>query len=282
MTEWRWRVSAEAGKRWTGASACVMAIALGLTGCRAAEPEPSTPAAASASAKTSVPDVEGGWTRLDLAGSGSFGGLADHISPAALTPQGTSALQQQQAGGRGGAGRGLAYDENRRHAAGEAYIVTNGGCTLPGGIEPNSAAFHIVQSQDEVMMVRENPGLHRNVYMDGRSHPNVARWTPTATGHSIGRYENGALIVETVGLTAGAVPAGGYRTPETRLTETYRVSEGGKRLTITYTWEDPKIYQKPHTYDIAFERLPPGAYALEWWCDSSDPHQRESIVPPEQ
>jgi hypothetical protein len=257
---------------------------LGLAACRDGAPSSSPPASGTSAAQTAAPDVEGGWTRLDVAGSGSFGGLADHIPKALLTPEGEATVKQAtaSAAGRPGPGRGFDYDEDRRHDAGEAYIVTNGGCGLPGGIEPNSAAFHIVQSPDEVMMVRENPGLHRNVYMDGRPHPDLARWTPTATGHSVGHYENGALVVETIGLTAGGVPAGGYRTPETRLTERYRVSDDGKRLTITYTWEDPKIYQKPHVYDIEYERLPPGAYAFEWWCDSSDPRQRESVVPPEQ
>lgn len=89
-------------------------------------------------------------------------------------------------------------------------------------------------------------------------------------------------MIETVGLTPGNVTAGGRRTPETRLTERFRLSPGGERLTITYTWNDPKLYQRPHTYAVQFDRLPPGSYAFEGWCDSSDPRQRQSIVPPKQ
>ena len=76
--------------------------------------------------------------------------------------------------------------------------------------------------------------------------------------------------------------AGGWRTPETRLTERYRLSSDGRRLTISYTWQDPKVYVKPHTYEIVAERTPPGSWAFESWCDSSDPNQRLSIVPPPQ
>jgi hypothetical protein len=139
-----------------------------------------------------------------------------------------------------------------------------------------------VQGRDQVLIVRENPGLPRTIYLDGRAHPDLSRWTPNAVGHSTGRYENGALVVETIGLTTGNVSAGGWRTPETRLTERYRVSADGQRLTVSYTWEDPKIYVKPHTYEIVSERAPAGSWAFEWWCDSSDPNQRLSIVPPPQ
>ena len=66
------------------------------------------------------------------------------------------------------------------------------------------------------------------------------------------------------------------------MTERYRVSPDGTRLTITYTWQDPKIYQKPHTYSIPMDRIPPGGYAFEWWCDSSDPAQKASVKAPEQ
>ena len=94
--------------------------------------------------------------------------------------------------------------------------------------------------------------------------------------------ENGDLVVETVGLTPGNVTAGGRRSPETVLRERFQLSPDGKRLTITYTWEDPGIYVKPHSYRLFFERLPEGSYAIEDWCDPSDPATRQSIVPPKQ
>jgi hypothetical protein len=130
--------------------------------------------------------------------------------------------------------------------------------------------------------VRENPGLGRNIYMDGRPHPDLKRFLPTATGHSIGRYEDGALIIDTIGLTPGAVPAGGYRTPETHLVERYSLSPDGERLTMRYTFTDPKIYEKPHTFEIMAERGLPRQMAFEWWCDASDPRQSQGVAPPKQ
>ena len=88
----------------------------------------------------------------------------------------------------------------KANQAGQPYVVLSGGCTAEGtggsSISPNSTAQFILQSKDEVLMVREGPGSRR-FYMDGRPHPDLARFTPSMYGHSIGRYEGNALIVET-------------------------------------------------------------------------------------
>jgi hypothetical protein len=239
----------------------------------------ATAVPATAQQLPSAPDLEGGWVRIDAEGSGSFGGLSAKFPPAVLTPEAAAQLKKAAPPPPR---FDYARDQSQPKPPGEAYVVTDGNCRLPSGVEPNSAAFHIVQSREQVLILRENPDPGRRIFMDGRGHPDLRRWTPSLTGHSIGRYEGGDLVVETIGLTSGNVPAGGLRTPETRLTERYRLSADGMRLTVTYTWEDPKIYRKPHTYSIPMERIPPGGYAFEWWCDSSDPAQKQSVKPPEQ
>ena len=231
--------------------------------------------------QSNLPDIEGTWVRLDTVGAGSFGAVNALTGNAVLTPEAAAAAAAGRQGG-GGLRPGLVADDNKPHAAGEPYVVTDGSCTLPGGLEPNSSAFHIIQSKDEVLIVRENPGLHRTIYMDGRTHPDLSRWRPTVVGHSIGRYENGTFVIDTVGLAPGGVPGGGRRTAETQLTERYSLSADGKRLTMTYTWNDPKIYQKPHEYHYELDRLPAGSYAFEEWCDASDPIEQQSVVPPPQ
>jgi hypothetical protein len=227
------------------------------------------PAAAQA-----IPDLEGGWVRIDPVGAGSWSALAATLPRAVLTPEGAALAMPEDPDD-------IDVESGTPHAPGQPYIVSRGRCGVGAGsaIEPNSAALFIVQTADEVLITREAPS-GRHIYMDGRGHP--ATVTPSGSGHSIGRYEGGALVVETIGLTTGNVTAGGRRTPETRLTERYSVSPDGKRLTITYTWDDPKIYVKPHTYQLVAERLPADAYAFEGWCDSSDPLQKQSIVPPKQ
>jgi hypothetical protein len=233
---------------------------------------------------TAVQSLEGDWVRIDPHGSGDFGGLTSTFAPASLTPEGSAmmaAARQAQ-----NAPRGRSFSENRIHKEGEPYIVVDrpcGGAFAAGalGVNPDSGAIHIIEQKDEVIIGPERGGV-RHIFMDGRPHPDLARWTPNASGHAVGHYENGVLVVDTVGLAQGAVTAGGYRTPETHLTERFEVSPDGKRLTIKYTWTDTKLYLKPHSYEYVLERLPEGSYALEEWCDASDPLEQQSIVPPKQ
>jgi hypothetical protein len=238
-------------------------------------------AAAQQATPANIPDLSGGWLRVD-SGSGSFDGTAQKVAPAELTAAGKAMVVR-------GDGRNVITKEmlasTKPNEAGQPYVVLSGGCTAEGtggsSLSPNSTAQFIVQSKDQVLMVREGPGSRR-FHMDGRPHPDIARMTPSMYGHSTGRYEGNALIVETVGLTEGTVQGGGRRRPETRLIERFDLSPDGKRLTLTYTWDDPVLYVRPHTYQLVFERLPEDAYAFETWCDSSDPLQKYSIVPPKQ
>jgi len=183
--------------------------------------------------------------------------------------------------------RGTSFTENRVHEAGDPYVVVNMPCVfgeqgLGGrGVNPDSGAIHIIEQKDEVIIAPERGGSRR-IYMDGRAHPDLSLLTPSVNGNSVGHYENKVLVVDTVGLTAGGVPAGGYRTPETHLTERFEVSPDGKHLTVTYTYTDPKIYVKPHTFEYTFDRLPADSIALEDWCDASDPIEKYSVVPPPQ
>jgi hypothetical protein len=250
----------------------------------------STAAAVPAWAQTTAsPDrrIEGHWVRKDIGGAGSFGGLADQIPPAQLTPE--AAAGRAGGAGRGG-GPGRAGDPPlpaTPHAAGVPYIVVERPCANPGRgngalmINPDSGGIHIVEHKDEVVLAGERGGV-RHVYLDDRPHPALAGRIPTGAGHSTGHYEGNALIVDTIGLTPGNVVGGGLRTAETHLTERFDASADGKTMTITYTWQDPKIYQKPHVYSYAFDRLPPGSYAFEDWCDAGDPIEKQSIVPPPQ
>jgi len=234
---------------------------------------------------TGIERLEGDWVRIDPNGSGDFGGLASTFAPASLTPQGMAAMEAGQR--QANAPRGPAFAETTRHDPGVPYIVVSrpcgagpfGGGAL--GINPDSGGIHFVVHRDEIIFAPERGG-YRHIYMDGRKHPDLTRWTPTASGHSVGRVDNGELVVDTIGITPGLVTAGGWRTIETRLTERFVVSPDGKHLTINYRWEDPAIYQKPHEYRYEFERLPAGSYALEYWCDASDPAEQESVTPPAQ
>ena len=211
-------------------------------------PRAQTPAPAAAS-----PRLEGDWVRIDPDGAGSFDGLGASIPPAQLLPGVTAG------GGRGGRdaaagavrqGRSRAAPTRRASRTSSSRSHAPGVSGASNGallVNPDSGGVHFIEHKDEVIFAGERGGV-RHIYLDGRAHPSP--WTPTPAGHAVGRYEGNTLVVETTGFTPGGVPGGGVRTAETVLVERFEVSPDGRRLTITYTWTDPKIYQKPHQYPL--------------------------------
>jgi hypothetical protein len=93
----------------------------------------------------------------------------------------------------------------------------------------------------------EEWNLSRTVYMDGRQHPKIL--TPTPLGHSIGRYEGNALVIDTVGIEADIfysfLSGGGYGN-EARGTERYTIAENPRRLNLELTIEDPVMLREPY------------------------------------
>ena len=79
----------------------------------------------------------------------------------------------------------------------------------------------------------------RTVYMDGRGHPRADQ--RTVDGHSIGYWEGDVLVVETTNFSNHrspyqmGVPSGAQK----RVVERYRLLEGGKRMAVEFTLEDP-------------------------------------------
>jgi len=242
-------------------------------------------------AQPAPPTVEGDWVRTDPNGSGSFDGLTRTFTPAVLTLEAAAlggGRGGRGGGGRGGGGRGgPATTDTTPHAAGQPYIVRQGGsCAFNGGgqlgMEYDSEGFHMVLGKDEALIVQERGGSRR-IYLDGRAIPDASVRPPSVSGYSVGHFEpDGTLVVETGDMTAGGVTAGGYRSTETHVIQRYIPSADGQHLRLTFTWDDPRIYQKPHVYEYTFDRMEPGSYALETFCDATDPLWNQSIVPPEQ
>ena len=231
------------------------------------------------SAPAAAPDLEGGWVRMDVDGSGSFNGLAAKFPRAVLTPAAQAASAEQAK--RAAQPRfDFARDPSKPRAAGEGYVVTDGDCTLPGGVEPNSAAFHVVQSRDQVLIVRENPGLPRTIYMDGRAHLHLSRMDADGRG-TFGtgdtrpeRWSSRRSVSPRA--TSPRADGGRPRRSDRALPRVGRWPASHDHLHLA----GPEGVLKPHTYEIVAERTPPGSWAFESWCDSSDPNQRLSIVPP--
>jgi hypothetical protein len=219
--------------------------------------------------KASVPDLSGFWERKDDLGSGSFGGTLERIPKASLKPEIMAANREAAA----------------RQARGEVVSTGSKWCLTnqyPFFMQ-HSAAWDIVQTDSEIVQVPEVHTFPRHIYLDGRQHPDPAHLEPSVNGHAVGHWEGDRLVVDSIGFSGGAgTPGGGRVGPKTHLVERFRLLDGGKILSVTFTWEDPAIYLKAHTYELTYHKSEPGTYAFEEYCHADDPVQGGSVVEPQQ
>jgi hypothetical protein len=218
------------------------------------------------------PDISGIWTRLDTSGAGSWAGLAATFPTAELRPEFAAKLPPGQFVGVGQVPQGFtppAYDIRNQAPTTTRCAVGGGGFNAGnGGYNIDSLGMSLMVSNDEVLMLRDGAQGGRRIRLDGKGFPDPTRMNGL---FSIGRWEGDALIVTTRGFGSGQVQNGrGWTEPSTELTETIRVQPGGDRMVITYTFSDPNVYVKPHSYEMVFERLPVNQYIFESWCDSRE------------
>jgi hypothetical protein len=114
----------------------------------------------------------------------------------------------------------------------------------------NAPGFEIVdvpESQRVFILNIAGPHSWRVIYTDGRPHPSGEDLRPTYFGHSVGRWENDTLVVDTVGFNEKQWIVGSYPTTE-RLHMTERFARPDVR-TLSYeaTIDDPGAYTKPWT-----------------------------------
>jgi hypothetical protein len=114
-----------------------------------------------------------------------------------------------------------------------------------------------IQLGDETILIRsEFFDSDRTIYMDGRAHPgNEAR---TLQGHSIGRWEDGVLVVDTVQFedlrsgNGGGVPSGARK----HVVERYALSDDGTHVVIDIFLEDPEYLAEPFTATLEWNYAP--------------------------
>src|SRR5690242_6486164 len=219
---------------------CAALLLIGLSGAFA-QAQNNAP-------KASVPDLSGFWERKDEFGGGSFGGTLERIPRAAVKPEVIE--QAKRAAAAQQRGEVVSY--------GSKWCLTN---SYPFFMQ-HSAAWDIVQTQEEIALVPEVHTFVRHIYLDGRKHPDPEHLIPSVNGHAVGHWEGDTLVVDTIGFSGGGgTPGGGRVGPGTHLTERFKLQNGGETLSVTYTWDDPAIYLKPHTYELTYHRSAPGTYA---------------------
>lgn len=116
------------------------------------------------------------------------------------------------------------------------------------------------------------PGV-RQIFLDGRQHP--ADLQPTWLGHSIGRWEQDTLVIDTIGFN-DKVWLEGIRpqTEQLHVIERYRRIDRG-RMSVEITIDDPGAYTRPWKVRRLLQ-LAPGEEIQEYICNEN--HKTEHFV----
>jgi hypothetical protein len=254
------------GLAWSAAISLWVASGWGhWTQARPRQAASESNSAASAASTTPVPDLSGFWEIKDMTNRGLRGGaVIGDPAPPVLTPKAQAAAQaarKQQAAGQ-------VVSETSRYCKTLAYPF----------FMTSSPPFDIVQGPNEILVLAEREMGSRHIYLN-QDHLDAAHLQLTANGDSVAHWEGDTLVVDTIGFKPGD-GGGGNRSAQAHLVEKYRLFDGGKRLSVTFSWTDPEVYEKPYTYELGYYRSSADAYAMEDWCDASDQSQWRSDATP--
>ncbi len=145
-----------------------------------------------------------------------------------------SALPLTEAGEAVLAGLDLTTEDNPRLRCAPTSIMFD--WTFEQGVN------RIEQTDTTVRLLYNSMGLDRTIHLDMDAHPDDVE--PSVEGHSIGRWEDGTLVVDTVGFLPGMVTVDS-RLPHGQglhVVERFTLSDDARSITREYMAEDPEYF----------------------------------------
>jgi hypothetical protein len=141
--------------------------------------------------------------------------------------------------------------------AGHTILNASTTCWPPG--VPNvltlNEPLYVYQTPKEVVLVSQRDHQVRHVYLN---RPHSAHPGHGWLGESVGHYENGdTLVVDTVGFNDRTV-IDRFGTPHSdalHVVERYQRLDGGKKLRIVFTVEDPKTFTTTWSAMMEFRQV---------------------------
>ena len=135
-------------------------------------------------------------------------------------------------------------------------------------------SFEIIQESEPkriVMLFEGATYLWRQVFMDGRPHPQGDALTPTWMGHSVGHWDKDTLVIDTVGFNDKFWfdRKGTPHSEQLHTIERWTRPNMGT-LVNTVTIEDPTYYSKPFTVSFTARLQAPGDEIMEYICQENN------------
>jgi hypothetical protein len=158
-------------------------------------------------------------------------------------------------------------------------------CTPMGIPRMNPYPWRFVQSYtakgaNYIFVIHENgdAGGHRQIFMDGRTHP--VDPLPTWWGHSIGQWQGDTLVIDTVGIN-DKFWFDSRGTPHTEQLHTVerwtRLNYG--TMTNDFTLDDPGAFSRPVDLKFMAKALPPGDELMEFICTENNQYGSAGGIP---
>jgi len=124
-----------------------------------------------------------------------------------------------------------------------------------GGPDP----LVFIQTPAQVRIMWREDNQTRRIAMNV---PHSTNLKPSWYGDSVGHYEGDTLVVDTIGLNDKTV-VDIYRTPHTEklhVVERWKMIEGGQRMEVIFTVDDPDAFYEPWTAMRRYRRVQQTGY----------------------
>ena len=142
----------------------------------------------------------------------------------------------------------------------------------------NPYPWRIVQSYTEkgmthIFLLHEtgDSGGHRQIFVDGRQHPDPDNLFPTWLGHSIGQWDGDTLVIDTVGYNdkAWLDAQGTPRTEQLHTIERYSRPNYGT-LINEFTLDDPGAFSRIVSMTFRATHIRPDLDLMEFICQEGN------------
>ena len=134
--------------------------------------------------------------------------------------------------------------------------------TMMGAMFP----MEILQSRGQITIIEEAFTQVRRILMD-QPQKSIDEVEPGFYGRSVGHWEGETLVVDTIGVKESVRFQNMPHSPQMRITERMKL------VSPTVIWneitiDDPVMLEKPHTYTVAYRRMP-NYTLLEYVCEDN-------------
>ena len=215
--------------------------------------------AQSEATKSAAPDLSGVWSP-----AGGRGGAPP--SPLVLKPGYKERYDAQRA------------KEREANARGE-QLASTGLCEpygMPSMMQVAVYPMEIIQRPEQVTIIGEAFSEVRRIYI-GKQQLTFDDVDPGYYGHSVGRWDGDALVVDTIGIKPAVRGYQGMpHSEKMRISERIRKT-GPAALQDQITIEDPVVLDKPYTYTLNYKFVP-NYEMVEFVCENNREYVDENGV----